>query len=70
MWRQTGERSPVHWMARSTGSSIGHAVAVLETAQRMEKLSATDQALRLGDLSETQAIHIASAGRGQALVRE
>ena len=23
VWRSTGERSPAHWMARETGSSVG-----------------------------------------------
>jgi hypothetical protein len=61
IWRESGERSPAHWMARSTGTSVGHAVAVLETAERIGELPGTNDALRDGKLSEVQAIHIASA---------
>jgi hypothetical protein len=61
LWRETGERSPAHWMARSTRTSVGHAVAILETAERIADLPGTQAALREGKLSEVQAIHIASA---------
>ena len=61
LWRKSGERSPAHWVARSTGTSVGHAVSVLETAHRLGELPGTDRALRSGELSEDQAIQIASA---------
>jgi len=61
IWRTSGERSPAHWMARQTGASIGQAITTLETADRLCDLPATDQALRAGQLSETQANQIASA---------
>ncbi|MGI8426374.1 MAG: HNH endonuclease signature motif containing protein [Actinomycetota bacterium] len=60
-WRLDGDRSAAGWMARRTGSSEGNAIAVLETANRLSGLSATDEAVRSGELSEVQAIEIASA---------
>lgn len=61
VWRTSGERSPAHWVARKTGTSIGRAADVLNTAQKVAELAATDRALRSGELSETQAAEIASA---------
>ena len=60
-WRSSGEKSPAHWMASKTGTSVGQAVNVLETAARLTELPQTEQALRSGELSETQAKEIASA---------
>ena len=60
-WRSEGVRSPAHWMAKTTGTSVGHAVNVLETAERVVQLPATNRALRAGQLSQEQAQAIASA---------
>lgn len=60
-WRASGERSPAHWMAKATGTSVGSAIGVLETAARLSELPATDHAVRSGRLSEAQAREIASA---------
>jgi len=60
-WRLEGDRSAAGWMARQTGTSEGNAIAVLETANRLSELSATDEAVRAGELSQVQAIEIASA---------
>jgi Domain of unknown function (DUF222) len=60
-WRATGERSPAHWMAKTTKTSVGSAVGVLETAARVAELPATEEAVRAGRLSEAQAREIASA---------
>lgn len=54
-WRGEGDRSAGHWMARTTGVSLGQAAAVVETAERLAGLSATDQAVRAGQLSAVQA---------------
>ena len=32
-WWDTGERSPAHWIAAVAGTSVGRAVAVLQTAE-------------------------------------
>lgn len=60
-WRVTGDRSAAHWVARKTGSSVGHAIGVLETAERLSELPATEKAVRAGKLSEVQAKEIVSA---------
>lgn len=60
-WRKRGERSAAHFVANTTGTSVGSAVNVLETAARLSELPQTDEALRSGKLSQTQAKEIASA---------
>ncbi|HVF53774.1 MAG TPA: DUF222 domain-containing protein [Actinomycetota bacterium] len=60
-WKAEGDRSPAHWMARTTKTSVGHAVAVLETAERLAELPGTDAAVRAGRLSPEQAREVASA---------
>src|SRR5467141_2747699 len=61
LWRGAGERSAAHWLARRSGTSIGSALATLETAARLSELPALDGALRAGQLSAVQANEIASA---------
>src|SRR5437773_2413556 len=53
-WRTKGDRSEAHWLARTTGTTVGQARAVLETAERVGKLPATEAALRAGELSAPQ----------------
>ena len=60
-WRSEGVRSPAHWMAQTTGTSVGQAVNVLETAERLAELPATSEAVRAGQLSQEQAQAITSA---------
>jgi hypothetical protein len=60
-WRKSGAKSPAHWMATTTGTSVGAAVGVLETAARLSELPATEKAVRKGRLSEAQTKEIASA---------
>ncbi|MBA2272370.1 MAG: DUF222 domain-containing protein, partial [Actinobacteria bacterium] len=60
-WRRHGDRSPARWMARTTGTSVGHALGVLETAESIGELPATETALRSGELSQVQAQEIVSA---------
>lgn len=60
-WRHSGEKSAAHWMAKATGTSVGQAVGVLETAARLSELPGTDAKFRKGDLSEAQVREIASA---------
>ncbi len=61
IWRQTGHRSAAAHLAEATGSGIGPAISALETARRLGSLPATDDALRGGRLSETQAKEISGA---------
>ena len=60
-WRQDGDRSPAHWMARTTKTPVGAAAGLLETAARVKELPRTEQALRAGRLNEIQAREVASA---------
>lgn len=60
-WQSSGERSPAHWMAKTTGTSVGEAAGLIETAARLKELASTSQALRAGELSAPQVKEIASA---------
>jgi hypothetical protein len=60
-WYDTADRSPAHYMARTAGTTVGHAVDVLQTAESLKQLPETEQAFRRGQLSERQAIEVASA---------
>ncbi len=60
MWRDAGHRSAAHWVAETTGETVGAAARTLETARALEELPETDAAFRAGGLSETQACEIAS----------
>ena len=60
-WRKEGDRSAAHWGARTTKTSVGQAVGVLETASQVAQLSSTDEAFRAGKLTQAQAQEISSA---------
>jgi hypothetical protein len=60
-WRRQGWRSPAEWLARTSGTSTGAAHAELETSQRLASLAHTDEAVRQGQLSASQAAAIADA---------
>src|SRR5437879_11035789 len=66
LWRGAGERSAAHWLARRAGSSVGAAMATLETAARLRELPGVDAALRAGELSGVQANESASAAATDA----
>ncbi|TML93674.1 MAG: hypothetical protein E6G06_00970, partial [Actinobacteria bacterium] len=55
---------PTGW--RRAGSSVGAAMATLETAARLGELPAVDAAMRAGELSPVQANEIASAAGSDA----
>ena len=61
VWRDGGHRSAGHWLADTTGETVGAAARALETARALTHLPDTDAAFREGQLSETQAHEIASA---------
>ena len=61
VWRKSEAKSAAHWMAKETGTSVGHAVDVIETGRRLAQLDSVDEAVRSGSLSEVQAKEIASA---------
>ena len=60
-WFSTGHRSPCHLMAEATGASVRHAVDLLEAAEAMRRLPATEDRFRSGALTERQAIEVATA---------
>lgn len=64
-WRDQGHRSPAEWVAKVAKSGVGEAMATLETAEALEELPATAQAMRHGELSFDQAKHIAAAATRQ-----
>ena len=60
-WRLSGDRTPAHWFARTTGSSMGDALAAVQVPERLRSLPATDAEFRSGGLSLSQARHITEA---------
>jgi hypothetical protein len=65
-WREAGERSAAHHLARTTGTSVGQAAEVLDTARRLEQLPAVAAAARSGELSAQQAAAVAAAASADA----
>ena len=60
-WRDEGHRSVASWMASTTGSGLGEALATLETSEALASLPETTEALRRGELSSSQLKVIAAA---------
>jgi hypothetical protein len=60
-WFSGGHRSPCHLMAEVTGTSVRHAVDLLDAAEAMRALPATEERFRSGSLTERQAIEVTSA---------
>jgi uncharacterized protein DUF222 len=60
-WRREGDRSAAHFVARRTRSTIGDAVGLLQTAERLSECAATEGALRAGEVSVAQAREITAA---------
>jgi Domain of unknown function (DUF222) len=63
LWRCDGDRSPAHWLARRSGTSVHRAEAELASAEAAVDLPATDAALRSGALSLAQAAHVSRAAK-------
>lgn len=61
VWADDGARTPAEWMSRATGAPIGQTIGMLETAERLSGLPATEAALRDGRLSAGQARAISHA---------
>jgi len=59
-WRRQGYRNPESWVAQTTGSGLGEARNLMETAERLVSLPATSAALRRGELSAQQLQQIAA----------
>jgi hypothetical protein len=61
VWRECGHRSAAHWVAETTGETVGAATRALETARALQDLPQTEAAYRAGELSGTQTMEITSA---------
>ena len=59
--REGGHRDAASWLAQVSGTSVGHASQVLDTAARVSELPATEAALRAGELSPVQAALVSAA---------
>jgi len=60
-WKNEGHRSAASWLAKESGTGLGDAFGSLETAERLECLPRTAEALRNGQLSAPQVREIAAA---------
>jgi hypothetical protein len=60
-WKGGGHRTAAHWMAQATGVGVAQALGTIETARRLEKLPATEEAFRSGELSEAKVREVAAA---------
>jgi hypothetical protein len=61
VWRREGHRSAASWIAAKTKTGLGDALSSLKTAEALESLPSTSEALRRGDLSVSQAREITTA---------
>jgi hypothetical protein len=57
--RRQGFRSAAHLMAKQSGTSLGSAIAAMETAKKVGRLPRTEKAMREGRLSPQQASEVA-----------
>ena len=61
LWRDAGDRTPAHHLARTTGTTLTQARELLDTAERLDQLPDTAAAARRGELSTAQVVAIADA---------
>ncbi len=64
-WKNEGHRSAASWLAKQTGTGLGEAISSLETAERLQSLPMTTEAMRSGKLSAPQVREIAAAAVGR-----
>jgi 5-methylcytosine-specific restriction endonuclease McrA len=55
IWKHQGHRTPAEWLARETKSSVGDAIGVLETAERLDGCPQVEAKVRAGELTPGQA---------------
>lgn len=60
-WRLEGARSEVHWLAKETGISFGHARSLIDAAAALTDAPSLASAVRSGALSEPQIRELAPA---------
>jgi hypothetical protein len=61
VWRERGERSAAHFVARVSRTTVSRASETLETARRLQELPRTSAAFQEGKVSETEVKEIVSA---------
>jgi hypothetical protein len=61
IWTRKGTKSAAQFVAKVTGTSVGTAATVLETAERLETLPIAAQAYKEGRLSAAQVATVANA---------
>ncbi|MBV9292482.1 MAG: HNH endonuclease [Frankiales bacterium] len=61
-WREAGDRSPAHELARTTGVTVGQARETLQTGQQLAQLPELAQAASRGELSPQQTAAVAQVG--------
>lgn len=61
LWQRLGFRTPAQWMAVRSQSTMGAAIATLETGRKLDELPATREAFKAGSLSAHQAREISAA---------
>jgi hypothetical protein len=61
LWADHGHRTAAHWLAATTGVSVGEAMRLLETAEVAEAAPVTMEALKNGDLSIPKARAVGKA---------
>jgi hypothetical protein len=60
-WKETGDASAAHWIARQSGTTITAGKRIVTTSNRLSELDRTGTALRAGQLSTQQTELIADA---------
>jgi Domain of unknown function (DUF222) len=60
-WFSSGHRSPAHLLAETTGVGVGQAVDLLEAAEAIRRLPATEERYRSGALTHRQIVEVATA---------
>ena len=61
LWQRLGFRTPAQWMAVRAQSTVGAAIATLETGRKLDELPAIREAFKSGTLSTHQAKEITAA---------
>ena len=55
VWRQGGDRSAAHHLARTAGTTVGQAMEAIDTARRLDALPEVAARARAGHLSAAQS---------------
>jgi hypothetical protein len=66
LWRSSGDRTAAHWMARSTGTSVGRAVGTRRWPDAWSGFIRHPTVFRSGLVSEAQVKEIAGGGGGRS----